>query len=241
MLHKTRGIVLHTTDYSETSIVAKVYTEAFGMQSYLVNSVRSRKARFRPSLFQPLSLLEMVVYHKERGGLQRISEIRNVPQYREIPFDPVKSSMLLFLNEMLYKCVREEEPNSALFEYLFNSLQVLDLQSPASRDFHLLFLIRLARYLGFYPSGAYSEETPVFNLQEGDYQSGIPAHPFYLRGPESAYFSKLIESSSDLSSEIEMPLEVKRELIDRTIEYYRLHIEGFGELKSHKVLESVWS
>jgi DNA repair protein RecO (recombination protein O) len=241
MLQKTRGIVFHTTDYSETSIVAKIYTEDFGVQSYLVNSVRKRHAKVRASLFQPLTLVEVVAYNKERGGLQRISEIRNTVQYRDIPFDPVKSSMVLFLNEVLYRSVREEESNPTLFEFLFNSLQVLDLQSPLNPSYHLLFLLRLTRFLGFFPHGNYTAINSIFNLQDGVFQAVPPSHPHFLISSESEYFYRLLEWTGENEFVPEMKSELRRLLIERVLEYYRLHIGGFGEVRSHLILEQVWS
>ncbi|MFM2206365.1 MAG: hypothetical protein RL213_340 [Bacteroidota bacterium] len=240
MLHKTRGIVFHTTDYSETSIIAKVYTEAFGVQSYLVNSVRKRNARTRPHLFQPLSQVEMVVYHKERGGIQRVSEIRNSPAYKDIPFDVYKSAMVFFLNEVLYRSVREEDSNPSLFEFVSSALQLLDLQPKTGSDFHLLFLLRLTRFLGFYPNGRYVSDAPVFDLQEGVYRTSPPAHPFFIESPLSLKFDALLEACSDLNSDASLLVEERRALIERILEYYRLHVAGFGEIRSHKVLEEVF-
>jgi DNA repair protein RecO (recombination protein O) len=240
MLHKTRGIVFHTTDYSETSIIAKIYTELFGVQSYMVNGVRKQNARNRSSIFQPLSLVEMVVYHKERGGIQRISEIRNTPQYKNIPFDVVKTSMVLFLCEVIYRAVKEEEENSDLFEYLFNGLQVLDVQPETTGNFHLSFLLRLTRFLGFFPNGAYSEDAPFFNLQDGTFEALTPSHPFFLDKILSRKFNEVIIASANLSETVLLSAAERRELIERLLEYFRLHIDGFGEVKSHKVLEQVW-
>lgn len=240
MLHKTRGIVFQTTDYSETSIIARIYTEAFGVQSYLVNSVRKRNAKTRPNVFQPLSLVDMVVYHKERGGIQRLSEIRNHPAYKSIPFDVYKSSMALFLNEVLNRSVREEDANPQLFEFLNSALQVLDLQPKAGSDFHLLFLLRLTRFLGFYPNGRYSPEAQVFDLQEGVYRENRPPHPFFIDPPLSVNFDRLVEACGDLTAETTLGVEDRRLLIERLIDYYHLHIGGFGEVRSHKVLEAVF-
>ena len=241
MLQKSRGIIFHTTDYSETSIIAKIYTEDFGLQSFLVNSVRKKNARIRTSIFQPLSLVELVFYHKNRGGLQRISEIRNTIPYREIPFDSIKSSMVLFLNEVLYRSVKEEAPNQGLFEFLFNSLQLLDVETSSRGNFHLVFLIRLTRYLGFFPHGQYSENSKVFDLKEGTFQSGIPMHPHFLNDAESLAFSTLLATAGNIEATYHLNHDMKRILLDKLLEYYRLHIEGFGEIRSHKILEQVWS
>lgn len=241
MLHKTRGIIFHTTDYSETSIIAKIFTEQFGVQSYIVNGVRKKGAKNKSGIFQPLSLVEMVVYHKERGGIQRISEIRNHPQFKSIPFDVMKTSMVLFLNEVLYRAIKEEGENSSLFEFIFSEIQLLDVQSEASGNFHLSFLLRLTRFLGFFPNGSYSEEAPYFNLQDGNFEHLAPDHPFFLDKSMSQQFNLLLSSSNDLSKTVVLPVSERRELVERILEYYRLHIDGFGEIKSHKVLEQVWA
>jgi DNA repair protein RecO (recombination protein O) len=241
MLHKTRGIVFHYTDYSETSIVAKIYTELFGLQSYIVNSVRKKNAKVKQHLFQPLTLVEMVVYHKERGGLQRIAEVRARPVLTQIPFNTLKSSIVLFLNEVLYKSIREEESNPSLFDFLFNTIQLLDLLDLPSNDFHLLFLIQLTKYLGFFPSDNYDKNRSIFNLQDGEFQNAIPPSPLYLAEPMSGYFFDLIRKSPNLSASLHIPISEKRQLLERILEYYQLHVAGFGTVKSHKILESVWN
>ncbi|HEY1023883.1 MAG TPA: DNA repair protein RecO, partial [Sphingobacteriaceae bacterium] len=105
MLHKTRGIVFKTTDYSESSVVVQVFTEKFGLQSYLINGVKRPKAKIRSNILQPLHLLDMVVYHKPAGNIQRVAEVRQVPVFQTIPYDVVKSSLVLFLNEVLHKSI----------------------------------------------------------------------------------------------------------------------------------------
>ena len=241
MLHKTRGIVFHVTDYSESSVVAKIYTELFGLQSFLINSVRKKKGKIRPVALQPLSLLDLVVYHKERPGLQRVAEATNNPALKSIPFDVRKSSVILFLNEVLYKSVREEEANTSMFDFIFSSVHLLDLQQQPCADFHLKFLIQLTKYLGFYPRENYSEGCSVFNLQEGLFQPGLPNHPFFLDLPLSDYFYNVLHSSLNLTDDLGIPVHQRRLLIEKLLEYYQLHIPGFGNIKSHKVLEEVWS
>src|SRR5690606_31468433 len=126
MLHKTRGVVFKTTDYSESSVVVQVFTEKFGLQSYLINGVKKPKAKIRLNMLQPLHLLELVVYHKPSGNLQRVSEIRNVPLFQTIPYSTIKSSIVLFLNEVLYRSVRQQEADEPLFDFLFHAISLLD-------------------------------------------------------------------------------------------------------------------
>ena len=241
MLHKTRGIVFHVTDYSESSVVAKIYTELFGLQSYLVNSVRKKKSKVKSAAMQPLALVDLVVYHKEHGGLQRLADAKNNPVLKSIPFDIRKTSIVLFMNEVLFKSVKEEEANQSLFEFVFHSIELLDMQNHVHSDFHLVFLVQLTKYLGFYPRENYDASKPVFNLQEGVFQEEVPIHPFYTEQPLSEYFYLLLKSSLHSQDDLKIPVQYKRQLIEKLLEYYQLHVSGFANIKSHKVLEEVWS
>lgn len=238
MLHKSRGIILVSSEYGETSLIVQIYTELFGIQSYIVNSVRKKHSRIHSNIFQPLTPVDLVVYHKERPGLQRISDIRPNPPLVNIPFDVIKSSMVFFLDEVLYKSIREEESNSLLFDFIFDSIKWLDGPQPAGNDFHLLFLIKLCRYLGFSPTQNYTSARNIFNLKEGLFQSSFPEHPHFIPPPLSGYFAAVINAEYSFSLNI-TSLE-RRMLIAFMLEYFELHIEGFGEIKSHKVLEQVW-
>jgi DNA repair protein RecO (recombination protein O) len=238
MLHKTRGIVFNSTEYGEASLVVKIYTELFGIQSYLINSVRKKHARVHSNIFQPLTPLELVVYHKDRPGLQRISEIRPSPPLNNIPFDVVKTSIIFFLDEVLSKAIREEESNPGLFEFIFNSIQYLDNPQQSGKEFHLIFLLRLCRLLGFSPSNNFNDKQTIFNLKDGSFQDSFPDHPHFIPPPLSGFFSEMINADYSLVSAIGSA--DRRLLINYIIEYYDLHVEGFGNIKSHKVLEQVW-
>ena len=238
MLHKTRGIVFKSTDYGEASLIVKIYTELFGIQSYLINSVRKKNARFHSNIFQPLTLLDLVVYHKGRPGLQRISDIRPNPPLESIPFDVFKSSIVFFLDEVLYKSIREEESNPELFGFIYQSVLLLDSPRPAGKDFHLIFLLKLCKYLGFSPTNNFDTQNNIFNLKEGFFQETIPPHPHFIQLPLSAYLSNLM--AADLGRSDSLSISERRILINLLLEYFSLHIDGFGNLKSQKVLEQVW-
>jgi DNA repair protein RecO (recombination protein O) len=241
MLHKTRGIVFQVTEFGESSVVAKIYTELFGMQGFIINSVRKKNAKVKQHVLHPLALVDLVVYHKDRKGLHRVAEVSSNPALQNIPFSIVKNSVVLFLDEVLCKAIKEEEPNQQLFDFIFNSIQLLDLQSPVNNDFHMCFLIQLTRFLGFYPTENYSEEAKIFNLREGIFQEEMPPHINYMDGIQSENFYALMKSSLNFSAPLLIPLAQKRMLVDKILEYYRLHLEGFSEVKSLKVLEEVWS
>lgn len=239
MLRKTRGIVLHVTDYAETSLVVKIYTEDFGLQSYLINGVRKQKSKFKSNLFQPLNLVNIVAYHKEGHGLKRISEISAHPQLTSIPYDIVKSSVAIFLNEVIYRSIREEEKNQTLFDFLHNAIRILDLRSVDCSAFHLCFMIQFTRYLGFFPNGNYFEEQSIFNLQEGTFQLSTPPHPHFLNNQLTKYLYRLMQCSFENYHLAEINHAQKKELLNALVTYFELHHTHGTSLKSHHVLHEV--
>src|ERR1700741_3550871 len=180
MLHKTRGIVFKTTDYGESSVIVQIFTEKFGLQSYIINAVKKPKAKISRNMLQPLHLLDMVVYHKNAGSVQRISELKNAPVLQTIPYDVIKSSLAIFLNEVLYKAVRAQSADENLFGFVFSAIEWLDHQTEGLANFHLLFLIQLTRYLGFYPDRTLAAGADYFDLRNGVFCRHKPDTVLYL-------------------------------------------------------------
>lgn len=238
MLHKTRGIVLKSTNYSESSVVTQVFTEKFGLQSYIVNGARKPKAKIGVTLFQPLSLLDMVVYQRENTSLQRISEARQAPHLQTIPYDIVKSTVVLFLNEMLYKSLRQQSADTPLFNYVFNAISWLDTLEKMPPDFHLFFLVKLSRYLGFNPAPPKPDQ-PFFDLKDGVFCHVLPNHPLVLQHPYVSQLATLLTCSFEDLTAFRIPLADRRFLLGKIIDFYRLHIDNLGEIKSHEILEEV--
>ncbi len=239
MLHKTRGIVFKTTDYSETSVIVQVFTEKFGLQSYLINGVKKPKSKIKKNILQPLHLLDMVVYHKPSGTIQRVAELRPQPVFQSIPYDLVKRSLVLFLNEMLYKSIRQQEADEVLFEFLFRSIEILDQQEKGLDLFHLYFLLRLTRFLGFYPDMTRAESASYFDLKAGCYCAELPLHPWALQLPHTTLWTNLLNSSfSDLEN-LRIAATDRRILLDRIISYYQLHLDSLGQIKSYDILKEL--
>jgi DNA repair protein RecO (recombination protein O) len=240
MLHKTRGIALHTVKFSETSIIAKIYTELFGLQSFLVKGSRRKGSAIKPVFFQPLSLLELTIYHKEKNTLHSIREVRFSDTYQSVPFDIRKSSMALFINELLYKTIREEDPDPSLFEFIYTSCLQLD-RLEAANHFHLLFAIRLTRYIGIDPHPDPSGKNRIFNLREGVFQDATPDHPDFLSPDLSKLLMKFLTGKAEEIEILRIPLVTRAMLLDRMILYYQLHLTGFNGLKSTEILHQVLS
>lgn len=244
MLHATRGIVFHTVRYAETSLIAKVYTSEFGLRSYIVKGVHTSHPGFKAALFQPLSLLEMVVYNKERNSLQTIKELQLCHPYQSIHIDIRKSAIALFLCELAYKAIREEEPNRELFDFLWNSCIELDqVEGPVSQ-YHLIFSLRLMHHLGIFPQRNLTPQTAIFNLREGVFQATLPGHVHYLDETDSALFHQLLSVTSD--AKVAFPKGTlsprkRDQLLETILLYYKLHLPGFRDLQSHHILHTVLS
>ena len=196
MLSTTKGIVLSYINYSETSVIAKVYTENYGLQSYIIKGIRKSKSKTKLSLLEHLSLIEIVAYHKENTpGIRMVKEIKSIFRFQSIPYDIGKSSIALFINEILYKSLHEEETNPTLFEFLFHSIQILDVTPERYADFHLLFMVQYSKYLGFFPRNNYDTKNRFFNLTEGVFQAMQPINDEFLEYPFSEVISNMLNTN----------------------------------------------
>ncbi|MCF8296510.1 MAG: DNA repair protein RecO [Saprospiraceae bacterium] len=239
MLYKTKGIVIHQIKYSETSVIVKIYTELFGLKSYILRGVRKNKSKIKSNILQPLTLVELDVYNKEKSDIQQLREIRNIHQFVSLPFEIHKSSIALFIAEILYKSIKEEEPNKNMFEFIFNSIIFLDTSENKILDFHLLFALQLTRYLGFHPQGKYSETNGFFDMEEGIFKSNLPRHPYFIDKPLSENFYQLIISPYENLEFLKISNESRKLLLDKIIQFYKLHLPGIKDIKSHHILAEV--
>nr|WP_121269468.1 DNA repair protein RecO [Pedobacter schmidteae] len=241
MLHKTRGIVLKTTLYSENSVIVQIFTEKFGIQSYMINGVKKPKAKIRMNMLQPLHLVDMIVYHKTNTNIQRVSELRPAPVFKNIPYDIIKSTIVLFLNEVLYKSIRQQTTDQHLFDFIFNAICWFDETEELNVNFHLAFLVKLSRFLGFAPSTQTKSDQSFFDLQEGEFKSSIPVHAYFLDKTDASLFISLFSVPFEKINEINMENQTRRDLLDKILVYYTLHTASFGDIRSHQILEDVLS
>lgn len=235
-LIQTRGIVLHRVKYSDSSLIIKVYTEKLGLRSYLVRSARGKRSKQSIALFAPLSLLDLVVYERSNKDLQHIREVRLERSYTHIPFSEKRQSVFLFLNEMIYRSIREEESNPLLFSFLHEKLIELDSEGSTDPDFHLHFLISFSRLLGFGPENNYGTGHECFSLREGSFKSRHLLDDTLLDEELSTAFSSIINLQPDTG----ITNLQRRKLLLAMLDYYRYHLEGMGEVRSFKVLEKVF-
>jgi DNA repair protein RecO (recombination protein O) len=240
MLQKTRGIVLHHIKYSESSIIVYIYTEKFGRQAYILNNVHGKRTTSRVNVLQPLFILELEVYYKPQRDLQRIKEFRNILPFKTIPHDLIKSSIVLFLAEILYRTLREEESNPTLFDFLINSFQLFDKSLEGILNFHILFLLHFTKYLGFYPNNNFSVNNKYFDLRKGYFVSSKPSHHYHLESSTRLIFSKLLTRRFEKFNLTDIPVSKRGQILEKILEYYQLHVEGLGMVKSLKVMKEVF-
>lgn len=222
MLHKTRGIVFRFTKYGESSIIVTIFTELFGIQTYIVNGIRSKNSKGKIALFQPLTLLDLVVYYKENANIKRIKEVKCAHQYQALTTDIRKSIIAIFISEMLNKTVKDETHAQEIFEFLFHALMLLDHQQNSVENFHLVFLIKLSRFLGF-----------------GAHQADEILGARILDSEEEAILKNLLQA--DFTEQIAMTNVQRRNLLEAILRFYTLHIESLGEIKSVQVLRDIMS
>lgn len=218
MLHKTKGIVFRYTPYGETSIIVNIFTESFGLQSYIVNSVRSKSGKSKIAIYQPLTLLDLVVYHKENAGILRIKEATCAYPYHHMQSDPKKSCIGMFINEVLNKTVKEQAHAGELCNFIFDSLIRLDTMN-LPENFHLIFLIKLSKHLGFGPFAK------------------IELGALMLSDEEEKILDKLLES--EFEDDVKMRNEQRRILLDAFLRFYSNHIDAMGTIRSVQILREV--
>jgi DNA repair protein RecO (recombination protein O) len=219
VLHKTKGVVFRFTKYGETSIIVNIFTELFGLQSYIVNGVRSSSKRSKIALFQPLTLLELVVYHKENANILRIKEVKCYHPYQTVTSEIRKSAVAMFINEVLNKAVKEQSHAGEIHDFIASSLIMLD-QQQKPENFHLLFLLGLSKHLGFGP-----------NLTE----EVLGGH--WMEESDEKVLKQLLVAN--YTSAPLITYDQRQTLLTSLLRFYASHVDNFGEMKSLAVLREI--
>lgn len=234
----TKAIVLSSLKYGDTSLIVKAFTESDGLKSYLLKGVlKSKRGKLKAAYFLPLMQLEIVAQHKNKGTLETIREAKVIAPYQTLHTDIVKNSLVLFLAEMLGNSIQEQEEDSGLYNYLEYALHWLDFHDPPA-NFHLLFLLNLTKYLGFYPDTS-SASYPYFDLLEGSFYS-VPSLNPLLQGEEIVHFKRLLGINFDALNTVQMNKPQRQGLLKKLILYFELHLHGFRKPKSLAVLNAVF-
>ncbi|WP_343305022.1 DNA repair protein RecO [Chitinophaga niabensis] len=242
MLHKTPGIVLRTVKYGDASVILSIFTELFGIQSYIVNGVRSSKPKAaRGNILQPGNILDLVVYHNDQKNLHRISEFKLGHVYTSMHVNIVKNTVALYLIELLQKVLRQPEHNPELYQFAESVFKALDTEPTAvAANLPLYFTLKLAIHLGFHFGGHYSEYTPYLDLQEGVFTDLPPHHSNYLDEVSSEITDRLqqVVYAADLGK-IELNKERRRNMLYAYLDFYKVHLPDFKELHSPPILHEI--
>ena len=235
MLVKTKAIVISSLKYQEKSLIVKCFTQSDGLKSYFVpNAFAAKKSNQKIAYFQAFSILEIEANHKNKGTLEHFKEIKLAHSYQTIPTDVVKSSMMLFLSEMLHHSIKEEEKNDNLFTFLETALLWLD-NHDENANFHLIFLLQMTKFFGFFPSNPDGDYFEMIDGIFSEYQGTS-----CLNFSETQLLKKLLELKFDSSKKVFVSSE-RQLLLKILIDYYSLHLEGFKKPKSLHVLKEVFA
>ncbi|WP_026450984.1 DNA repair protein RecO [Aequorivita capsosiphonis] len=239
MIVATKAIVFSAIKYSEADLIVSCYTEVAGIKSYLLRGVlKSKKGKLKVSYFQPLTQLELIAEHKNKGTLEYIKEAKVFEPYKTLHTTILKSGLVMFLSEMLKNCIREEEPNKALYIFLENSFNWLD-QNEEVANFHIFFLLQLSMYLGFYPDAANIEEK-YFNVMEGSFQA-TNTNDYCLEGAQIESFKLFFNINPETLSSIKLSKTERQNVLELVLSYYSFHVQGYQKPKSLAVLNQLFS
>ncbi len=237
--------MLHTLKYGESSMVVHLLTDVAGRQSYMVQGVRSSKSRTsggrgsKAALFQPLFGVEFEGLYSTRGEMHRFREVRSGILLRRTPFDVRRSTMSLFIAEVLYRLVKESGEHRELFDFIWSSVEALDTIEDGVANFHLWFLANLSRQLGFMPSGEYSDGM-WFDIVEGQFSRFYPSHGAVLQPREAQLLYELIECDVMQLGEIKLSRERRVAFLEGLLKYYGYHLDAIYSVQSIKILQELF-
>ncbi|MBS1569802.1 MAG: recombination protein O N-terminal domain-containing protein [Bacteroidetes bacterium] len=233
-LHTTRAIVLRAFRHGDNSVVLKAYTEAFGARTYVART--GKRGAARPAYLQPLARVELVVTESRERDMHRIQEARLRLPYGDSHTDQARAAVLLFMQEVFYRTLREESPDTALFNCLEQLLAEVDTGSRPGM-LPLLVLLRLAKHLGFLPELPQPGEDR-FDMQEGWFFRGPAPHAHCMEPPIASVLAELLRAEINGDDPL-IGGAARRELLDQLLVFFRMHVEGFGQLRSPEVLHAL--
>jgi DNA repair protein RecO (recombination protein O) len=240
MIIASEGIVLRTIKYSDTSVICKIYTREKGMLSFLIMGVFSKKAAIKPSMLQPLQPLELHFYFHQNKNLFKIKELRPAVILNNLHYDVNRSSIAVFMAELINKSIQEEETHPALYDFLIKSILMLDSLSSSLANFPLFFLLEYSKVLGFYPSNDFSAENTCFALHHGMFTHDYDDENYFILPPASEYLSLMLDKGFEQFDTMAIPKQIRQILLRKLIAYYQVHLHGFKNLNSLNVLENMY-
>jgi len=236
----TKAIVINKIRYKEKGLIVKLFTEERGLMSFIIRSAHSKKKKLS-ALYQPLTILNIQALVKENSTLHYIKEARIEDPLNKIHQHPIKVGICMFVSEIMYKTLKEEEPNTALYHYLIYALHWLELAQKMT-NFPIAFLVNLSTYYGFPPNPNRKNESSYFDLREGEFVASKPIiHPEFLSVEKSRYLHLFLGANFDDSSAISMTGEMRKALLNHMVQYFQIHLDQLRNIQSHHVLEETFN
>ena len=240
-MQTTRAIVLRSVRYSDNRVIVTFFSEIYGIMSAPVRINPSGKKGCRSAMMQVLTLVELCLDFKPSAELQKTKDVQIISPWKDIPYNPVKASVAMFLGDLLYHCLWSEGANSDLFAFIENSLDWLDEAESGYANFHLVFMVRLTRFMGFLPCSDGYKKGMVYDLKNASFSTVIPTHGQYLDENESRWVSLILNMHYSQMSRLRMSRNERWHMLDVLLRYYRLHVPAFGELQSLDILRELFS
>jgi DNA repair protein RecO (recombination protein O) len=241
MLVKSRGIILRSLKYGETSLIMDIYTRDYGLNSYIIGGVRNKKSKTQAGLCQIMSLVQIIAYHKNTKSLYRIKEVSSDHLYQRIPFEIMRSSVGMFMTEILKNTIKDDEENPDLFDFIADWYKFLDQSTNSTSNAHLLFMLELSEHIGIQPRDNFSVNNPYFDLMEGQFTSKTPNHRYFLDPADSELLYDLMMQERDSIHELSLTNSQRRILLDKLILFYKLHVDTIKELHTYNILNEILS
>ncbi len=238
--YKARGIVLHTMRYGENSMVVFMLTDVLGRQNYMVQGVKGGKSRGnKAAMLQPMFLLELEGYESSKMQMHRMRDVRAAVPLASIPYDVRKSTISLFMAEVLYRLVKEAEANSPLFSFVWESVAALDSMGEGVANFHLWFLVMLSSHLGFYPGNEYIPDS-WFDIQNGHFTPIMPSHRMMMDREDSAVLAAIMETRPAALGDLKLSRERRSSFLSAMLMYFGYHLDTINHVRSVQILRDVF-
>lgn len=238
--YKARGIVLHTIKYGDSSMVAYLFTNLYGRMNYMIQGVRSSRGKGnKAALFQPMFLVEFEGMEQSHAQMHRMKEVRNLRPLMSVPFDVRKSTISLFMAEVLYRLIRESEANEPLFDFICLSVEQLDRMEDGISNFHLWFLVRLSSYLGFYP-GNEPIADGYFDIRSGVFTASMPPHRICMDVPCATLLGVLMECEADQLGQLQLGRGQRGAFMEAMLVFFGYHLDSIRSVQSISILREVF-
>lgn len=239
MLYSSHAIVLHTIKYGDNKLVVDMLTEVLGRLTFIVRIPKTQRGKLKKQFFQQLTLLSIEFDYRQNASMQHLRDVQLATAFSSITNSPTKLSIALFLSEFLTYATRNEQPNSNMFSFISNSIMFLDNVQEHYANFHIVFMLRLTRFVGFYPNTDENDTDSFFDLREATFTSMLPTHPDFLAPTDSKIIKTLMRINYQTMQLLPLSRSERNRIAEIIITYYRLHMPSFPNIRSFEILQTL--